>query len=85
MKPSVYLETSTIGCLAMRLSSVLRIAANQQTTRDWWDNHRDKFEVFVSRFVIDECAAGDAVAAQERLVFLSDVSLLDVTEYRSWM
>ena len=35
MKPSIYLETSVIGCLAMRLSGVLRIAANQQTTRDW--------------------------------------------------
>ena len=53
MKPSVYLETSIIGYLAMRMSSVLRIAANQQTTRNWWDNHRERFELFVSRYVID--------------------------------
>ncbi len=49
MKPSIYLETSVIGCLAMRLSGVLRIAANQQITRDWWDNHRERYDLFISR------------------------------------
>ncbi len=65
-KPSVYLETSIIGCMAMRLSGVLRMAANQQMTRDWWDNQRQQYELFVSRYVIDECSRGDPVAAQER-------------------
>ena len=80
MKPSIYLETSVIGCLAMRLSGVLRIAANQQTTRDWWDNHRQQFELFVSRYVIDECSDGDPVAAQERLAFLEGVPLLEISD-----
>ena len=80
MKPSIYLETSVIGCLAMRLSGVLRIAANQQTTRDWWDNHRQQFELFVSRYVIDECSDGDPVAAQERLAFLEGIPLLEVSD-----
>ena len=78
MKPSIYLETTIIGYLAMRMSGVLRIAANQQTTRDWWDNHRQKFELFVSRYVVDECSDGDPVAAQERLVFLEGIPLLEV-------
>ena len=47
MKPTVYLETTVIGYLAMRVSSLLRVAANQETTRDWWDNHRQRFELFV--------------------------------------
>ena len=80
MKSSIYLETSVIGCLAMRLSGVLRIAANQQTTRDWWDNHRQRFELFVSRYVVDECSDGDPVAAQERLVFLEGIPLLEVSD-----
>ena len=63
----------------MRVSSVLRIAANQQTTRDWWDNHRQKFETFVSRFVVDECSNGDHIAAHERLAFLKGLTLLEVT------
>jgi hypothetical protein len=54
MKPTVYLETSIIGYLATRTSDMLRVAANQQTTRDWCDNHRHNFEVFASRFVVIE-------------------------------
>ena len=80
MKPSIYLETSVIGCLAMRLSGVLRIAANQQITREWWDNHRERYDLFISRYVVDECSRGNPVAAQERLVFLKDIPLLDVDD-----
>ena len=80
MKSSIYLETSVIGCLAMRVSGVLRVAANQQVTRDWWDNHRQKFDLFVSRYVMNECLRGDTQAAQERLVFLEGIPLLEVND-----
>ena len=63
MNPTVYLETTIIGYLAMQPSGVLRIAANQQTTHEWWTGHRHRFSVYVSRFVVGECAAGDSVAA----------------------
>lgn len=80
MKPTVYLETTIIGYLAMRVSSLLRVAANQQTTRDWWDTHRQRFDLFVSRFVVDECSAGDPVAAQERSVYLEGIPLLQIAD-----
>jgi hypothetical protein len=80
MKPTVYIETTVIGYLAMRVSSLLRVAANQQTTRDWWDNHRQLFDPFVSRFVVDECSDGDPAAAQERLVFLEGIPLLQIAD-----
>jgi hypothetical protein len=80
MKPTVYLETTIIGYLATRVSSVLRIAANQQTTRDWWENHRHRFELFISRFVLNECSAGDPAAAQERLVYLKGIPLAGTSE-----
>ncbi len=79
-KPSVYIETTIIGYLAMRLSAALRTAANQQVTRDWWDNYRDKYEALISRFVFDECSDGDPTAAQERLVYLQGLPLLEVSE-----
>ena len=79
MTPSVYLETTIIGYLAMQPSGVLRIAANQQTTREWWADHRHRFSVYISRFVVAECAAGDAAAAAARLQVLSDVPLLELT------
>ena len=80
MKPSIYLETSVIGCLAMRLSGVLRIAANQLTTRDWWDNERQRYDLFVSRYVMNECSRGDPQAAQERLAYLEGIPLLEVSD-----
>ncbi|NLS93534.1 MAG: type II toxin-antitoxin system VapC family toxin [Planctomycetaceae bacterium] len=80
MKPTVYLETTIIGYLAMRVSGVLRIAANQQTTRDWWDDHRESFNLVVSRFVVDECSDGDPVAAHERLAYLEGIPLLEICE-----
>jgi len=80
MKPTVYLETTIIGYLAMRVSGALRVAANQQTTRDWWDNRRQQFDLFVSRFVVDECSDGDPVAVQERLAYLEGIPLLQVPD-----
>lgn len=64
----------------MRVSGVLRIAANQQTTRDWWENHRGQYDSFISRFVVDECSEGDPVAAQERLAYLEGIPLLEVPD-----
>ncbi|MEX2173300.1 MAG: type II toxin-antitoxin system VapC family toxin [Pirellulaceae bacterium] len=80
MKPTVYLETTIIGYLAMRMSAAPRTAANQQMARDWWDNYRDQYEVLVSQFVIDECSAGDPVAARDRLAFLQGLPQLEITE-----
>ena len=80
MKPTVYLETTIIGYLAMRVSGVLRIAANQQTARDWWENHRPQYDSFISRFVVDECSEGDPAAAQERLAYLEGIPLLEVPD-----
>lgn len=62
MKPTVYIETTIIGYLAMRMSGALRTAANQQITRDWWDNHRHKYEPLISRYVVEECSNGDPTA-----------------------
>jgi hypothetical protein len=80
MKPTVYLETTIIGYLAMRLSRDLLVAANQHMTREWWDNHRHKYEPVISRFVIEECGDGDPTAAQERSEFLKELPILQVTE-----
>jgi hypothetical protein len=80
MKPTVYLETSIIGYLTSRPSRDLITAANQQLTHEWWNDHRESFDIFVSQFVIDECGEGDAGAAQERLDVLTDIRQLDTTE-----
>lgn len=55
MRPSVYIETSIVGYLASRPSAHLVTAANQQVTREFWDDHRSRFDLFVSLAVVDEC------------------------------
>ena len=58
----------------------IRVAANPQVTRDWWDNERQQYDQFVSRYVINECLRGDPQAAQERMVFLEGIPLLEVDD-----
>jgi len=77
---TVYLETSVFGYLASRVSSDLVTAGNQRLTRDWWDKHRGAFELFISQAVVAECSAGDSDAANERLVFLKGLPILDITD-----
>ena len=55
------------------------IAGHQQITRDWWENRRAAFHIYISQFVLDEVAAGDPVAARERLRVLEPLPLLDIT------
>lgn len=80
MKPTVYLETSIIGYLASRRSRDLVTAANQQITHEWWDKHREQYDLFVSQAVVDECSAGDSTAAEERQAYLTGIDTMVVTE-----
>lgn len=81
--PSVYLETTVISYLTGRPSRNLRVVAHQEITIDWWTRRRMRFELYVSRLVIDEAAAGDVEAAARRLVTLNDIPRLELTESAS--
>lgn len=48
MKAKVYVETSVISYLTSRPSRDVVIAGHQQTTRDWWENCRETFNIVVS-------------------------------------
>ena len=80
MKPRLYLETTVPSYLTAWPSRDLIRAGHQQITREWWAHRRDNFDVFISQFVLDEAAAGDSAAAQDRLRALADFPLLDLTE-----
>jgi hypothetical protein len=60
--PSVYLETTVVGHIAARQQADIIVAARQLSSQRWWEN-RERYQLFVSQIVIDECSAGDAVAA----------------------
>jgi predicted nucleic acid-binding protein len=80
MNPSVYIETSIIGYLTSRFSSSLLTAANQQLTREWWEKNRGQFRLYISRYVIDECAAGDDAAAAERMEAIREIPELELSD-----
>lgn len=77
MKPTIYLETTIPSYLTAWRSPELVMAARQQITRDWWDNRRDDFDLFISQLVIDEASAGDPGAAARRLEVLDGIPLLE--------
>ncbi|OKH36322.1 DNA-binding protein [Calothrix sp. HK-06] len=80
MKAKVYVETSVISYLTSRPNRDVVIAGHQQTTRDWWENRKEAFNIVASELVIREVSAGDTIAVQERLKVLSGIELLEFTE-----
>lgn len=80
MKPKVYIETTVISYLAARPSRDLIVAGHQQVSHEWWQVSRHHFEVVSSQLVINEASAGDPEAAEARLSFLAEFTLLGVTE-----
>jgi predicted nucleic acid-binding protein len=76
---SVYIETSVVSYLTSRPSPSLVAAAHQQITREWWDQHRPRFEQYVSPMVLDEAGRGDPEAAARRLAALDGFTILEST------
>ena len=57
------------------------VAGHQQLTQEWWVSQREKFDLFISQTVLEEAAAGDKEAAQERLAVLAPLPLLELVDY----
>ena len=80
MKPKLYIETSIVSYLTAWPSRDLVTAARQQITRDWWKHERDKFDLYISEFVLNEASQGDSEAAALRLDELRGLSEVKLTE-----
>jgi hypothetical protein len=79
MKPRLYVETTIPSYLTSRPSRDLIIAGHQQITREWWEERRKAFHLYISQLVVDEVTAGDPVVARARLNVIRDVPMLDIT------
>ena len=80
MKPKAYIETTIVSYLTAWPSRDVVIAGRQQTTRDWWQDASDRFELVASELVVYEAGDGDSDAARNRLAALETVTMLDATE-----
>jgi predicted nucleic acid-binding protein len=78
-RSTVYIETSIVSYLTARPSRDLLVAAHQQLTVGWWDQHEAHYELFTSQVVLEEARVGDSDAAQRRMAVLTILPLLDVT------
>jgi len=76
MKPRLYLETTIPSYLVARRSRDLRLAADQETTEEWWATRRKDFDLFVSEAVLEEVSRGDAGFAAARLAALRGLPVL---------
>lgn len=76
----VYIETSIVSYLTARPSNDLRLMANQNSTRDWWENHRRLYECVISEFVTEEAAQGHPDAASRRMAAIADLPVLADTD-----
>ena len=79
MKPRLYLETTIPSYLAARPSRDPITFGHQEATRLWWNEHRHRYDFYVSEFVAMEIARGDAAAAAARTAFLDEIPRLSAT------
>ena len=73
MKSRVYVETSVVSYLTAPPSRDIVVAGRQQVTREWWAIAPARFELLISRLVLQEAEAGDPDAARGRLAALEAV------------
>ena len=80
MLPKVYVETTIVSYLTAWPHRDETVLAHQQSTKDWWQTARERYELFASDVVYDECSRGDVSAAEARLDVLATLALLNTTE-----
>jgi hypothetical protein len=80
VKPKVYLETTIPSLLTAWPSRDVVIAGQQQATRDWWNDRRHKYRLYVSGLVLAESRRGDASAAKDRDAVLATCDVLEYSQ-----
>lgn len=78
MKASLYMETSIVSYLTARPSRDVVMAGHQASTSEWWEERREKFDIFISQLVWDEASEGDPQAAKRRLKILRPLPWLQI-------
>ena len=54
--------------------------SHQAATRNWWNEKRENYRIFISPVVIGEIERGKSVFSQQRLLLLNNFPLLEVTQ-----
>jgi hypothetical protein len=78
VRPTVYIDTSVPSYLTSRPAREWPLKRYQWVTCLFWNAHGARFEMHVSRFVVDEVKAGDPIAAQKRIDIISALPRLEI-------
>jgi hypothetical protein len=79
-QPKLYLESSVISVLVARHSRDPIMADMQELTNYWWNTRRRDYDLFVSKYVIEEISNGDPEVATSRVRIAAEAGLLDVSK-----
>lgn len=78
-KPVVYIET-TIPSFYVATRRQTETVARRRWTREWWDNHRRRYDIVTSEAVLDELEHGDYPGKSKALALVVGIPLLPVEE-----
>jgi predicted nucleic acid-binding protein len=76
---SVYIETTIPSLVTARPSRDIKELFRQEEAKDFWENERHKYDLYISRYVIEECEKGDTNAANKRLDLIKNIPHLPET------
>lgn len=74
------IESSVISYLISRPSRDVIIAVWQTITHDWWENHRDRFELRISILVEEEINQGNPSAVKLRVEKILSIPRLAISD-----
>ena len=80
MKPKLCIENSIVSYLTAEPSVNIITAARQALTRQWWNEKRFDYQLYISEFVISEARAGDPLMATRRLEVLAGIAEIELSE-----
>lgn len=73
----VYMETTIPSYLVSRPNRDIIILSHQEITKDWWENERSKYDLYLSEYVIEEISKGDEILSQKRIDLIKGIMLLE--------
>ena len=74
---TVYLET-TIPSFYFEQRSEPEMVSRRNWTKQWWDNYRGEYSLFISQAVISELLNGDYPNREEVVNLVYDITVLEI-------
>jgi hypothetical protein len=78
-RQSLYVESVIPSYATAWDSRDVIILGKQAQTREFWNNERHKYDLFISQYVLDEISDGDPDAARKRLDFVDGIPVYPKT------